>query len=130
MALHTLGYSTDHPVIAKGLAGFETFSIEEDDTLRIQACISPLWDTCLAMIGLLDAGLEPDHPALVKAGQWLLKEQVTTGGDWQLKVGSVPPGGWAFEFHNDIYPTWTTRRRSSWPWTGPSCPTRRRSLTP
>ena len=104
MALHTLGYSTDHPVIAKGLAGFETFSIEEDETLRIQACISPLWDTCLAMIGLLDTGLEPDHPALVKAGQWLLNEQVTTGGDWQLKVGSVPPGGWAFEFHNDIYP--------------------------
>lgn len=104
MALNTLGYETDHPVIAKGLSGFNAFSIEEGDTLRIQACVSPLWDTCLAMIGLLDAGLPPDHPALVKAAQWLLKKQVITGGDWQIKAKSVPPGGWAFEFHNDIYP--------------------------
>jgi len=104
MALHALGYPADHPVMAKGMAGFDTFSIEDDDTLRVQACISPVWDTCLAMIGLLDSGLEPDHPALAKAGQWLLKEQVVTGGDWQVKAKSVPPGGWAFEFHNDIYP--------------------------
>lgn len=104
MALHTLGYPLDHPVIAKGLAGFDSFAIEEGDTLRIQACVSPLWDTCLAMIGLLDSGLAPDHPALVKAGQWLLKEQVLTGGDWQVKARGVPAGGWSFEFHNDIYP--------------------------
>ena len=104
MALHTLGYPVDHPVMAKGIAGFDSFAIEEGDTLRVQACISPLWDTGLAMIGLLDSGLAPDHPALVKAGQWLLAEQVLTGGDWQVKAKTVPPGGWAFEFHNDIYP--------------------------
>ena len=104
MALHTLGYPLDHPVNARGIAGFEQFSIEEEDTLRVQACISPVWDTCLAMIGLLDSGMEPDHPALVQAGEWLLKEQILTGGDWQVKAGSVPPGGWAFEFENDQYP--------------------------
>jgi len=104
MALHTLGYSTDHSVMAKGLAGFEKFAIEEDDTLRIQACLSPLWDTGLAMIALLDSGLTTDHPALIRAGEWLLEEQVLTGGDWQVKAKTVPPGGWAFEFHNDIYP--------------------------
>ena len=73
MALHTLGYPTDHPVIAKGLAGLDGFAIEERDTLRIQACISPLWDTCLAMIALLDSGMEADDPRLVKAGNWFLK---------------------------------------------------------
>ena len=104
MALHTLGYPSDHPVIAKGLAGFENFAIEEDDTLRIQACLSPLWDTGLAIIALLDSGIESDHPALVRAGQWLLNEQVLTGGDWQVKAKTVPPGGWAFEFHNNLYP--------------------------
>ena len=104
MALSTLGYPNDHPVIAKGLAGFDGFAIQDDETLRIQACISPLWDTALAMIALLDSGMEPDHPALVSAGQWLVKEQVLTGGDWQVKAKSAPPGGWAFEFHNDIYP--------------------------
>jgi squalene-hopene/tetraprenyl-beta-curcumene cyclase len=104
MALHTLGYPTDHPVIAKGLAGLDGFAIEERDTLRIQACISPLWDTCLAMIALLDSGMEADDPRLVKAGNWFLKEQALTGGDWQVKAKSVQPGGWAFEFHNDVYP--------------------------
>ncbi len=104
MALHTLGYPLEHPVIARGLEGFDRFAIEEDDTLRIQACVSPVWDTCLAVIALLDAGAAPDHPALARAGQWLLGRQVLTGGDWQVKAGSVPPGGWAFEFENDNYP--------------------------
>jgi squalene-hopene/tetraprenyl-beta-curcumene cyclase len=104
MALSSLGYPNDHPVMSQGLAGFQRFSIEDGDTLRIQACLSPLWDTALATIALLDAGTEPDHPALVRAGEWILKEQILTGGDWQVKAKSVPPGGWAFEFHNDIYP--------------------------
>ena len=104
MALHTLGYPLEHPIIARGLKGFERFAIEEGDTLRIQACVSPVWDTCLAVNALLDAGAPPDHPALVKAGQWLLGRQVLTGGDWQVKAGAVPPGGWAFEFENDHYP--------------------------
>ena len=104
MALSSLGYPIDHPVIAKGVAGFENFAIEDGDTMRMQACISPLWDTGLAMIALLDSGLEPDHPALVKAGEWLLLEQVMNGGDWQVKAKGVPAGGWAFEFHNDVYP--------------------------
>ncbi|MCI0440794.1 MAG: squalene--hopene cyclase, partial [Chloroflexi bacterium] len=104
MALHTLGYPVDHPVIAKGLAGFEGFAIEEGDSMRVQACISPLWDTALAMIALADAELGESHPALVKAGEWLQKEQVLEGGDWQVKVKKALPGGWAFEFHNQTYP--------------------------
>src|SRR3970282_676728 len=56
------------------------------------------------MIGLLDSGLPPDHPALVRAGRWLLREQILGGGDWQGKVKGVAPGGWAFEFENDLYP--------------------------
>ncbi len=56
------------------------------------------------MIALQDAGLPPDHPALVKAGEWLLKEQILDSGDWQIKVKHARPGGWAFEFENDLYP--------------------------
>ena len=56
------------------------------------------------MIGLLDSGLPPDHPALVRAGRWLLREQILSGGDWQIKAKGVQPGGWAFEFENDLYP--------------------------
>jgi squalene-hopene/tetraprenyl-beta-curcumene cyclase len=33
-----------------------------------------------------------------------LREQVLTGGDWQVKAKGIEPGGWSFEFENDIYP--------------------------
>ncbi|MFQ5813606.1 MAG: squalene--hopene cyclase [Anaerolineae bacterium] len=104
IALKVLGYPLDHPVMKKGLEGFEAFAIEDEETFNPQACLSPVWDTALAAIGLLDSGLPPDHPALVNAGRWLLREQIMGGGDWQVKVKGVRPGGWAFEFENDLYP--------------------------
>ncbi len=105
LALSTLGYGTEHPVMRAGLQGFESFAIEEGGAWRAQACVSPVWDTCLAMIALQDSGLVPDHPALVRAGRWLLGEQILeSGGDWQIKVKRSLPGGWAFEFANDLYP--------------------------
>jgi squalene-hopene/tetraprenyl-beta-curcumene cyclase len=104
IALKLLGYPLNHPVMAKGLQGFEGFAIEDEETFNPQACLSPVWDTCLAMNGLLDSGLPPHHPALVKAARWLLKEQILSGGDWQVKNRKGPPGGWAFEFANDFYP--------------------------
>ena len=69
-----------------------------------EPCLAPVWDTSLAAIALLDADLPRDHPALVRAGEWLLREQVLAGGDWQVKNPDTPPGGWAFEFENDVYP--------------------------
>jgi squalene-hopene/tetraprenyl-beta-curcumene cyclase len=70
----------------------------------IEACQSPVWDTCLATIALADAGLPADHPALVKAADWMLGEQITRPGDWSVQRPQLAPGGWAFEFHNDNYP--------------------------
>ena len=104
MALSWLGYPSDHPVIAKGMAGFENFAIEEGDTLSIQGCVSPLWDTGLVMIALLDSDLPASHPAMVLATKYLVDEQIVNGGDWQVWARGVPPGSWAFEFHNDVYP--------------------------
>ncbi len=105
IALKLRGYPLDHPVVQKGLEGFEgAFAVEDEHIFNPQACVSPVWDTALAMLGLLDSGLPADHPALVRAGRWLLREQILGGGDWQVKVRGVEPGGWAFEFENDLYP--------------------------
>ena len=51
-----------------------------------------------------EAGVPADHPALVKAAQWLLDREVRRKGDWQIKSPELEPGGWAFEFLNDWYP--------------------------
>ena len=103
IALYVLGHPLESPVMAKGLAGFSRYAIEDERGFRLQSCISPVWDTGLAAIALQDAGLPPGHPALVKAGKWLLSEQIFVGGDWQVKC-KARPGGWAFELDNDWYP--------------------------
>lgn len=104
MALKTLGYPLDHPVMRRGLEGWRSFSIEDGDTFHVQPCVSPVWDTALAMLALLDAGLPPDHPALLNGGRWLLARQVLANGDWRVRAPSLTPGGWPFEFANDNYP--------------------------
>jgi squalene-hopene/tetraprenyl-beta-curcumene cyclase len=70
----------------------------------LEACQSPVWDTGLALIALSDAGLPPEHPALVRAAEWLLGEEVGKRGDWAVRRPQLAPGGWAFEFANDNYP--------------------------
>ncbi|ARZ66761.1 squalene-hopene cyclase [Streptomyces albireticuli] len=105
IALHLLGYDLDHPVLRAGLASLDRFAVwREDGSRMIEACQSPVWDTCLAAIALADAGVAPDHPALVKAADWMLDEQILRPGDWTVRRPELPPGGWAFEFHNDNYP--------------------------
>jgi squalene-hopene/tetraprenyl-beta-curcumene cyclase len=108
MALNLLGYDLDHPLMARGLAGLDRFTITEDGPegplRRLEACQSPVWDTVLVMIGLADAGLPPDHPALVEAGEWVLGEEIRGPADWQVRRPGLAPGGWAFEFDNDNFP--------------------------
>jgi len=108
MALHLLGYGLDHPVMKRGIAGLERFTIIEDTpdgpARRMEACQSPVWDTVLAVIALADAGLPPDDAALTSAADWLLAEEIAGPGDWQVRRPELAPGGWAFEFDNDIYP--------------------------
>jgi squalene-hopene/tetraprenyl-beta-curcumene cyclase len=105
IALYLLGYDLQHPVMRAGLDSLDRFAVWREDGARmIEACQSPVWDTCLATIALADAGLPADHPQLVKAADWMLGEQIVRPGDWSVKRPGLPPGGWAFEFHNDNYP--------------------------
>ncbi|MEU6878389.1 squalene--hopene cyclase [Streptomyces sp. NPDC046712] len=105
IALHLLGYDLGHPVMRAGLESLDRFAVwREDGSRMIEACQSPVWDTCLATIALADAGLPADHPALVKAADWMLGEEIVKPGDWAVRRPGLPPGGWAFEFHNDNYP--------------------------
>ncbi|MEU2080684.1 squalene--hopene cyclase [Streptomyces albus] len=105
IALRLLGYDLDHPVLKAGLESLDRFAVWHDEQTRmIEACQSPVWDTCLTAIALADAGLPRDHPALVKAADWMLGEQIVRPGDWSVRRPQLTPGGWAFEFHNDNYP--------------------------
>jgi squalene-hopene/tetraprenyl-beta-curcumene cyclase len=104
IALHLEGMSLDHPVIRRGLEGFRRFSLDDEHGWRLQACMSPVWDTAWAMLALRKAGVPRGHASLRRAVDWLIDEQISGGGDWQVKVPLERGGGWAFEFDNDIYP--------------------------
>ncbi len=104
IALHLLGYSLDHPIFRSALAGLDAFTIEDDAGRRLEACQSPVWDTALAVVALADSGVDDGFPALESATQWLLGQEVTVTGDWAVRRPAQAPGGWAFEFENDVYP--------------------------
>ncbi len=103
-ALMAVGLGPDDPLTRREIQEFSRFEIEEANTIRLQPCVSPVWDTCIAMVSLEEAGVAPDHPELVKAAEWILSKQILGTGDWQVKNKDGEPGGWAFEFRNDHYP--------------------------
>lgn len=103
IALRCLGYRDDSPELQYCYERLEGLLIEEEDTLRLQPCKSPVWDTAIALRALTASGVAGDHPSIVKAVQWLLDMQIHRPGDWCAKV-KAEPGGWCFEYANDFYP--------------------------
>jgi squalene-hopene/tetraprenyl-beta-curcumene cyclase len=103
-ALLAEGGDTTDPLLAREIRFLSRYEIEEKGTLRVQPCISPLWDTAIAMVSLEEAGINPAHPSLLAASRWLVDNQILGSGDWQVKNPNAQPGGWAFEFRNDFYP--------------------------
>jgi squalene-hopene/tetraprenyl-beta-curcumene cyclase len=112
MALHVLGYSNESYLVAHGILEMEKLEIEEDDTLRLQPCFSPVWDTAISVNALHESGLPADHSALQAASRWLLDKEVHRPGDWRVKHSeshrytepNKPVGGWFFEYDNEFYP--------------------------
>ncbi|HSK14785.1 MAG TPA: squalene--hopene cyclase [Gaiellaceae bacterium] len=104
IALACRGHGLDSPHFRRGLDGWNRFLVEEGDRLRPEACQSPVWDTGLAVLALRAAGLAADHPALASAGEILVREEIRERGDWAVRRPGVEPGGWAFEYDNDLYP--------------------------
>ncbi|GAY11560.1 squalene--hopene cyclase [Pseudonocardia sp. N23] len=109
LALHLLGYPLDHPAVAAGIRGLDRFLVREETpegtVRRLEACQSPVWDTCLAVTALLDAGVPADDPDVLAATDWMLAEEIPdVRGDWSVRRPDLAPGGWAFEFDNDGYP--------------------------
>ncbi|MFA6245113.1 MAG: prenyltransferase/squalene oxidase repeat-containing protein, partial [Candidatus Hydrogenedentales bacterium] len=49
IALRCLGYDDNHPLTQSQIHELEKLEIEEGDTLRVQPCFSPVWDTAYVM---------------------------------------------------------------------------------
>ena len=105
IALSALGHDPAHDdTLRRAVDGWQGFMVEDGDRLRPEACQSPVWDTALAILALRACGVPADHPQLVAAGDYLMRQQVTLKGDWAIRAPDVEAGGWAFEYENDFYP--------------------------
>jgi len=104
IAFRCLGVCDDAPEMKWALAQLDALMIEEGDTLRLQPCFSPVWDTALALNALADADLPHNHSAIQRAVHWLLAKEVRQKGDWSLTNPGLEPGGWFFEYRNAFYP--------------------------
>ncbi len=104
IVLRILGYSDDHPVVVKAQKDLKDLFITEGDTIRIQPCWSPVWDTGIAMHALAEAGVPQEHPVAASTTRWLLEKECRTASDWAKNCPGVEPSGWFFEFNNPHYP--------------------------
>lgn len=105
IVLKILGYPDDHPEVLRARRELKKLEHETEDSVRIEPCCSPVWDTAIVTIALAESGLPTDHPALEQAGTWLLDREIRFRGDWYAKnPADVEPSGWVFEFNNKWNP--------------------------
>jgi squalene-hopene/tetraprenyl-beta-curcumene cyclase len=104
ICLRCLGYADQSPEMRWALQQLDELKIEEDDTMRLQPCFSPVWDTALTLIALADSGLTGSHPAVRRAVEWLLEREVRRPGDWSMMNPGLEASGWFFEYRNGFYP--------------------------
>ncbi|HVN22532.1 MAG TPA: squalene--hopene cyclase [Syntrophorhabdales bacterium] len=98
------GNGRSNHAVRKGFEALKRFTIETEDELLLQSCVSPVWDTALTGLALLDSGMGRCDPVLTNACTWLSSKQSFRKGDWSVKRPSLEPGGWAFEFENSWQP--------------------------
>ena len=105
IALKALGYPDDHPQVIRAEHELKKLEHETEDSVRIEPCFSPVWDTAIVAVCLHESGVSGDHPALKRAADWLMDKEIRFRGDWHYKnPAKVEPSGWVFEFDNKWNP--------------------------
>lgn len=102
--LKCLGYDDDSQEMIWAHKQLEDLFIEDGETMRVQPCFSPVWDTALSLNALAMAGREGHEAAIEKAADWLFAREVRRPGDWSVMNAHLEPGGWFFEYRNGFYP--------------------------
>ncbi len=103
-ALASLGYGPDHPYCVQSRTALKKLLIVGETSAYCQPCMSPVWDTALAVMALQETDGCLSEPA-IQALDWLRDRQISNAvGDWQRARPEVPAGGWAFQYSNPYYP--------------------------
>lgn len=105
IALKALGYPDDHPQVRRAELELKKLEHETADSVRIEPCFSPVWDTAITLICLRESGVPESHPVLKRATEWMMDREIRFRGDWHHKnPAKVEPSGWVFEYNNKWNP--------------------------
>jgi squalene-hopene/tetraprenyl-beta-curcumene cyclase len=105
MAMEALGFPKDHPGLMTAKRSIKRLLTPGEDNKFCQPCVSPIWDTSLAVQALMEAEETIDSFSVKGSCDWLTDRQILdVKGDWAIKRPYLRPGGWAFQYNNDHYP--------------------------
>jgi len=105
MMFDALGVSANDPNRAIARQSVERLLVIKNDEAYCQPCVSPVWDTALAALALMELRDDAADAAVAKSLEWLKTRQVLdVKGDWAEERPNVRPGGWAFQYNNAHYP--------------------------
>ncbi len=101
MAMAAMGYARDHPDRRTARRAIDKLLTADPERRYCQPCLSPVWDTALALHAVMESTGQPDRDACC----WLVERQITNcRGDWAVGRPDAVPGGWAFQYANPHYP--------------------------
>ncbi len=104
-ALPLLGFPDDHPYRLQTKAALKKMLVIREGWAYCQPCLSPMWDTGLACVSLLEVDRGVPCPPVLRGLDWLKERQLSDQpGDWREYSPGLKGGGWPFEYANDYYP--------------------------
>lgn len=105
MAMEALGYAKDDPRLVTAKRSIKKLLTPGEGKKFCQPCVSPIWDTGLAALSMMESGETNQTQSLAASCDWLAGKQIlTVKGDWAERRPNLRPGGWAFQYNNDYYP--------------------------
>jgi squalene-hopene/tetraprenyl-beta-curcumene cyclase len=105
IALKALGYSDTNPILQREWRHLKNLQHETADSVRIEPCFSPVWDSAIVLMCLCESGIPSGDPRLKRAAEWIMGKEIRFRGDWHHKNPvDVEPSGWVFEYDNKWNP--------------------------
>ena len=105
MMFDCLGVPTDDPGVIIARQALRKLLVLEPGRSFCQPCLSPVWDTGLACLALIEAGGAAADASVRRGLDWLIpRQELACRGDWAVWRPNLRPGGWAFQYANPHYP--------------------------
>jgi squalene-hopene/tetraprenyl-beta-curcumene cyclase len=104
-AMLLLGMPKDHELVVTARKAIDKLLVIHEHEAYCQPCVSPVWDTGLTALALVEADKSGNRESLKRAYDWLKSKQLSDEpGDWRVSRPDLKGGGWAFQFANPHYP--------------------------